>query len=66
MKTTIADRYYNELKNQGHTVPRNIKTGDTLNYRVGGIYMVQSDDKTIKEQIRAKCTQNCPCALVKY
>ena len=65
MKIKIANRYFEELKT-GHTVPRYESTGETLKLRVGGIYMVQSNDKSNTEQIRAKCTQNCPCALVKY
>lgn len=66
MKLKIAARYFNELKNEGHTVPRTESNGNTLNLRVSGIYMVQSIDKDNTEQIRAKCTQNCPCSLVKF
>jgi hypothetical protein len=60
-KLTIEDRYFNELAS-GHTVPRNTH-GKTLDLKVGRIYSVISD-KT-GAVIPAKCTQNCPCSLVK-
>jgi hypothetical protein len=61
-KLKIADRYFNELAT-GHTVPREEKTGDTLQLKVGKIYSVISDKTSAV--IPAKCTQNYPCSLVK-
>lgn len=61
MNRKIADRYFNELKN-GHTVPRNEKTGNTLVFTVGKVYKIKNE--RTNETVNAKCTQDCPCALV--
>lgn len=58
----IDDRYYNELVNSGTTVPRDIKTGETLMLGVGEEYIITSSDKS-KPPVRARNTQNCPCHL---
>lgn len=59
---TIADRYFNELKN-GSTVPRNEKTGDVLPFKVGKEYIIRNE--ITKEEIKARCTQDCPYHLIK-
>lgn len=59
MKKKIPARYFDELKNSGHTVPRNEKTGDIMtNFKVGSEYVIVND-KT-KEGVKARCTQDCP------
>jgi hypothetical protein len=64
-KLIIESRYFNELLNNGNTVPRDNKTGNTLSLSVGKTYAVYSTDKAATP-IDAKCTQNCPCSLVKF
>lgn len=61
MKKQIPYRYFSELKNEGHTVPRNEKTGQVLPFKVGGEYTI-TNNKT-NETLKAKCTQNCPYHL---
>jgi len=61
MKNTIIQRYYNELKESGHTVPRNETTREVLPFGVGKEYdIICKEDKT---PLRAICTQNCPYHL---
>ncbi len=57
----IADRYFNELKDNGHTVPRDTKTGEVLPFTVSKEYVIKNKDTG--ETIKARCTQNCPCSL---
>ncbi len=59
----IPQRYYNELLNDGHTVPRNEKTGEVLPFKVGGEYNIVCNEN--KTPIKARCTQNCPYHLKK-
>lgn len=55
----IPHRYFNELKNEGHTVPRNDTTGEVLDFfKVGKDYNIMDADT--KETVSARCTQNCP------
>lgn len=59
MKKIIAARYFDELKNAGHTVPRDTRTGDVqTNFQVGSEYTVVN--KETKEEIKARCTQSYP------
>lgn len=60
-KKHIPARYFNELKNSGHTVPRDEKTGDVLPFKVGKNYTIINPDT--KEEITARCTQDCPFHL---
>jgi len=65
MKKIIPVRYFNELKNEGHTVPRFESTGKVMPFTVGKTYTMQSTSKSDNETVKAKCTQNCPYALVR-
>ena len=59
MKKIIASRYFNELKNAGHTVPRDTRTGDVqTNFSVGKEYTIVNKDT--KEELKARCTQSYP------
>lgn len=59
MKKIIAARYFDELKNSGHTVPRDIRTGDVqTNFKVGSDYTIVNKDT--KDEIKARCTQSHP------
>jgi hypothetical protein len=61
---TIPLRYFNELKNSGHTVPRDEKTGNILtNFKVGSEYTIGNPEN--KETVKARCTQDCPHHLKK-
>lgn len=60
-KKILSDRYFNELKS-GHTVPRNEKTGEPIPFRVGKEYIIVN--KSTKEEIKARCTQDCPYHLI--
>ncbi len=57
----IPLRYFNELKKDGTTVPRNEKTGEVISFIVSKIYNISNDKN--KEIIKAICTQNCPYHL---
>lgn len=59
---TIPERYYNELKESGHTVPRDEKTGKILPFKVGGEYNISTSTKA--PTLKARCTQNCPYHLI--
>lgn len=57
----IPNRYFDELKNSGNTVPRNEETGIVLKFLVGHKYIIVNE--TTKESIQAICTQDCPYNL---
>lgn len=57
----IPNRYYIELVDCGHTVPRNESTGDNLTFKVGKDYEIH--DPVTKNYVIARCTQDCPYAL---
>lgn len=61
-KKNIPARYFNELKNSGHTVPRNEKSGEVLPFKVGKNYTIVNPDT--KEEIAARCTQDCHYHLI--
>ena len=60
---TIEDRYFNELVNEGHAVPRDRITGETLTFRVSQQYIIKN--KQTGHTQTAICTQDCPCSLKK-
>lgn len=60
-KKLLSDRYFKELKS-GHTVPRDEKTGELIPFRVGKEYIIVN--QLTKEEIKARCTQNCPYHLI--
>lgn len=63
MKKIIEDEYFNQLKNSAFTVPRYKKTGEVQsNFKVGSEYTIVN--KKNKEEIKARCTQNCPYHLI--
>lgn len=61
MKKKIPSRYFNELRDRGHTVPRNEKTGAVLPFKVSKEYTIVNE--TTKEELKAICTQDCPYNL---
>lgn len=64
MKKTIPSRYFSELKENGHTVPRDEQSGEVMtNFLVGKEYIIE--DKKTKETIKARCTQSHPHHLKK-
>lgn len=64
MNRIIPERYYNELKNGGHTVARYDSTGKVIDFLVGKIYSISHNKKdTTTIVLKAKCTQDCPCTL---
>jgi len=62
MKIKIAQRYFDELVDSGHTVPRDEKTGDTLIFKVGKDYEISTPE--VDKTVTARCTQNNPCHLI--
>jgi len=63
IKKTIAERYFNELKTSGHTVPRFESSGEVIPMKVGQVYLITHPSGP--GVIKAKCTQDCPTHLVK-
>lgn len=61
-KKTIPSRYFNELKDSGHTVPRDEKTGEVMPFKVSKNYTIINHDT--KEEVTARCTQDCPYHLI--
>ena len=61
MKKVIPQRYFDELKDRGNTVPRYTKTGELIPFTVGSVYTIVAGET--KEQVTAKCTQDCPYNL---
>lgn len=57
----ISDRYFKELKEIGHTVPRYEGTGEVIVFRVGESYIVENG--LTGETVTAKCTQSSPYGL---
>lgn len=62
MKKKIPDQHFNELKNSGHCVPRDEKTGEPIPFKVGNTYVIEN--AATKETVNARCTQDCPWHLV--
>lgn len=58
---TIPDRYFDELKSSGHTVPRNETTGEPIPFRVGKEYTIKN---TKGETAQVRCTQDCPHHII--
>lgn len=59
----LAEQYFNQLKSNGHTVPRNEKTGEVLtSFGVGKEYKVHAAGKP-EETLIVRCTQDCPTHL---
>lgn len=60
MKTKlIPERYFNELKNSGHTVPRNESNGEIItSFKVGDEYNIGFEKNG--ETVKARCTQSHP------
>jgi len=59
----IPKRYFDELINYGHCVPRYESTGEVItNFSVGKEYLI-GNDKT-NEKVKVRCTQNCPHHLI--
>lgn len=61
-KKTIPARYWEELNNSGHTVPREMKHGTLIPFVVGKNYTIVNEET--KEELTARCTQDCPYHLV--
>lgn len=60
---TIPERYFNELKNSGHTVPRYEINGEVItSFKVGKEYKINFEKGG--EVIKARCTQNFPTHLI--
>lgn len=62
-KKTIPTRYFDELTSIGHTVPRTESTGEVIPFTVGKTYNIGHYGSRV-EVVKAKCTQDCPHALV--
>lgn len=60
-KKIIPNRYFDELKDLGHTVPRNESTGEVLTFKVGKEYTIFNENRS--ERVKAVCSQNSPYAL---
>lgn len=56
---------YQELKNNGSTVPRHPNSGEVIYFAVGKEFVISSQSMENKEEIKAICTQDCPCNLKK-
>ena len=61
MTKKIPERYWKELKEDRHTVPRYVDTREVISFRVGKEYDIIYIEKG--EKIRARCTQDCPYHL---
>lgn len=56
---TIHERAFNELKENGHCVPRLWDTADNITqFTVGKEYFVTTAHST--EKLKVRCTQDCP------
>lgn len=60
-KKIIPNRYFDELKDLGHTVPRNENTGKVLTFKVGKEYTIFNENRS--DRVKAVCSQNSPYAL---
>lgn len=60
-KRKIDIEYFNQIKNSGHTVPRDKKTGNVLSFAVGKHFEITNNEND--EVLKVVCTQDCPTSL---